>query len=69
MTHEIRLKTKLYNLLERLDLSYDEAEHALGLYAHNKRFDKDLDAHYNVDDDVIDEDWDEWEIPSIYKEN
>ena len=60
MTHELRLKTKLYNLLERLDLSYDEAEHALSLYAHNKRFDKELDAHYNVDNDMIDEDWDEW---------
>jgi hypothetical protein len=60
MTYELRLKTKLYNLLERLDLSYDEAEHALSLYAHNKRFDKELDAHYNVDNDTIDEDWDEW---------
>ena len=69
MTHELRLETKLYNLLERLDLSYDEAEHALSLYAHNKRFDKELDAHYNLDNETIDEEWDEWEIPSIYKEN
>ena len=61
MTHELRLKTKLYNLLERLDLSYDEAEHALSLYAHNKKFDKDLDDAYNVNnDDIIDEDWDDW---------
>ena len=49
MTYELRTKTKLYNLLERLDLSYDEAEHALSLYAHNKKFDKDLDDAYNVD--------------------
>jgi hypothetical protein len=47
--------------LERLDLSYDEAEHALSLYAHNKKFDKDLDDAYNVNnDDIIDEDWDDW---------
>jgi hypothetical protein len=45
----------------RLDLSYDEIEHALSLYAHNKKFDKDLDDAYNVhNDDIIDEDWDDW---------
>ena len=61
MTHELRTKTKLYSLLERLDLSYDEAAHALSLYAHNKKFDKDLDDAYNVNnDDIIDEDWDDW---------
>ena len=61
MTHELRTKTKLYSLLERLDLSYDEAEHELSLYAHNKKFDKDLDDAYNVNnDDIIDEDWDDW---------
>ena len=60
MTYELRTKTKLYSLMGRLDLSYDEIEHALSLYAHNKKFDKDLDAHYNVDNDTIDEDWDDW---------
>jgi len=31
------------------------------LYAHNKKFDKDLDDAYNVNnDDIIDEDWDDW---------
>ena len=42
MTYELRTKTKLYNLLERLDLSYDEAEHALSLYAHIKSLTKTL---------------------------
>ena len=61
MTYELRTKTKLYSLMGRLDLSYDETEHALSLYAHNKRFDKDLDDAYNVNnDDIIDEDWDDW---------
>ena len=61
MTYELRTKTKLYSLMGRLDLSYDEIEHALSLYAHNKKFDKDLDDAYNVNnDDIIDEDWDEW---------
>jgi len=61
MTYELRTKTKLYSLMGRLDLSYDEIEHALSLYAHNKRFDKDLDDAYNVNnDDIIDEDWDDW---------
>ena len=26
----------------------------------NKKFDKDLDDAYNVDNDTIDEDWDDW---------
>jgi len=60
MTFELRTKTKLYSLMERLDLSYDEIEHALSLYAHNKKFDNDIDKHYNVDNDMIDEDWDDW---------
>ena len=61
MTHELQLKEKLYSLMERLGLSYDETEHALSLYAHNKKFDKDLDDAYNVNnDDIIDEDWDDW---------
>ena len=61
MTHkdmfdEIRLNT----FVKRLGLSIDEVEHALSLYAHNKTFDKELDEHYNVDNDMIDDDWDEW---------
>jgi hypothetical protein len=61
MTHkdmfdEIRLNT----FVKRLGLSIDEVEHALSLYAHNKRFDKELDEYYNVDNDTIDEDWDDW---------
>jgi len=61
MTHkdmfdEIRLNT----FVKRLGLSIDEVEHALSLYAHNKKFDNDLDKHYNVDNDMIDDDWDEW---------
>ena len=62
MTHkdmfdEIRLNT----FVKRLGLSIDEVEHALSLYAHNKRFDKELDEHYNVNnDEIIDEDWDDW---------
>ena len=69
MTHkdmfdEIRLNT----FVKRLGLSIDEVEHALSLYAHNKKFDKDLDAHYNVDNDMIDEDWDDWH-PNDLQEN
>ena len=61
MTYELRTKTKLYSLMGRLDLSYDEIEHALSLYAHNKKFDKELDEAYNVNnDEIIDEDWDDW---------
>ena len=48
MTHkdmfdEIRLNT----FVKRLGLSIDEVEHALSLYAHNKKFDKELDAYVN----------------------
>jgi hypothetical protein len=41
-------EVKLYSLVKRLGLSIDEAEHALSLYAHNKKFDKELDEAYNV---------------------
>ena len=56
MTHkdifdEIRLNT----FVKRLGLNIDEVEHALSLYAHNKKFDKELDKHYNLDDDVIED--------------
>ena len=62
MTHSSMIdEIKLYSLVQRLGLSIDEAEHALSLYAHNKKFDKDLDDAYNVhNDDIIDEDWDHW---------
>jgi len=62
MTHSSMIdEVKLYSLVQRLGLSIDEAEHALSLYAHNKKFDKDLDDAYNVNnDDIIDEDWDDW---------
>ena len=70
MTHkdifdEIRLNT----FVKRLGLSIDEVEDALIAYVQNKKFDNDLDEVYNVDNDMIDEEWDQWEIPSIYKEN
>ena len=61
MTHSSMIdEVKLYSLVQRLGLSIDEAEHALSLYAHNKTFDKELDEHYNVNNDTIDDDWDEW---------
>jgi hypothetical protein len=46
--------------MQKLGLTVEEAQHAMSLYANNKKFDNELDTAYNVDNDVIDDDWDEW---------
>ena len=70
MTHRsIFDEIALHTYMKKLGLTVDEAQHAMSLYANNKKFDNELDTAYNVEDDVIDEDWDTWEFPSIYKEN
>ena len=70
MTHRsIFDEIALHTYMQKLGLTVEEAQHAMSLYANNKKFDNELDAAYNVDDDVIDEEWDTWEFPSIYKEN
>ena len=69
MTHRsIFDEIALHTYMQKLGLTVEEAQHAMSLYANNKKFDNELDATYNVDDDVIDEEWDTWEFPSIYKE-
>ena len=69
MTHRsIFDEIALHTYMQKLGLTVEEAQHAMSLYANNKKFDNELDAAYNVDDDVIDEEWDTWEFPSIYKE-
>ena len=70
MTHRsIFDEIALHTYMQKLGLTVEEAQHAMSLYANNKKFDNELDTAYNVEDDVIDEDWDTWEFPSIYKEN
>tara|TARA_Y100000310_G_scaffold101034_1_gene98932 strand:+ start:1719 stop:1931 length:213 start_codon:yes stop_codon:yes gene_type:complete len=69
MTHRsIFDEIALHTYMQKLGLTVEEAQEAMSLYANNKKFDNELDATYNVDDDVIDEEWDTWEFPSIYKE-
>ena len=70
MTHRsIFDEIALHTYMQKLGLTVEEAQHAMSLYANNKKFDNELADVYNVEDDVIDEDWDTWEFPSIYKEN
>jgi len=69
MTHRsIFDEIALHTYMQKLGLTVDEAQEAMRLYANNKKFDNELDEVYNIDNDVIDEEWDTWEFPSIYKE-
>ena len=61
MTHRsIFDEIALHTYMKKLGLTVDEAQEAMSLYANNKKFDNDIDNVYNVDNDVIDDDWDEW---------
>ena len=61
MTHRsIFDEIALHTYMNKLGLTVDEAQEAMSLYANNKKFDNDIDNVYNVDNDVIDDDWDEW---------
>ena len=61
MTHRsIFDEIALHTCMQKLGLTVDEAQHAMILYASNKKFDNELDTEYNVDNDVIDDEWDEW---------
>jgi hypothetical protein len=69
MTHRSMFdEIALHTYMQKLRLTVDEAQEAMRLYANNKKFDNELDEVYNIDNDVIDEEWDTWEFPSIYKE-
>ena len=61
MTHRsIFDEIALHTYMKKLGLTVDEAQEAMSLYANNKKFDNELDEVYNVDNDVIDDEWDEW---------
>ena len=61
MTHRsIFDEIALHTYMQKLGLTVDEAQEAMSLYANNKKFDNELDEVYNVDNDVIDDVWDEW---------
>ena len=61
MTHRsIFDEIALHTYMQKLRLTVDEAQEAMRLYANNKKFDNDVDDVYNVDNDVIDDEWDEW---------
>ena len=61
MTHRsIFDEIALHTYMKKLGLTVDEAQHAMSLYANNKKFDNDIDTVYNVGNDVIDDEWDEW---------
>jgi len=61
MTHRsIFDEIALHTYMQKLGLTVEEAQHAMSLYANNKKFDNELADVYNVDNDVIDDDWDEW---------
>lgn len=61
MTHRsIFDEIALHTYMQKLGLTVEEAQHAMSLYANNKKFDNELDTAYNVDNDVIDDEWDEW---------
>jgi hypothetical protein len=61
MTHRsIFDEIALHTYMQKLGLTVEEAQHAMSLYANNKKFDNELEKAYNVDNDVIDDDWDEW---------
>ena len=61
MTHRsIFDEIALHTYMQKLGLTVDEAQQAMSLYANNKKFDNELDEVYNVDNDVIDDEWDEW---------
>jgi hypothetical protein len=61
MTHRsIFDEIALHTYMKKLGLTVDEAQDAMSLYVNNKKFDNELEKAYNVDNDVIDDDWDEW---------
>ena len=61
MTHRsIFDEIALHTYMKKLGLTVDEAQEAMSLYANNKKFDNDIDNVYNVGNDVIDYEWDEW---------
>ena len=61
MTHRsIFDEIALHTYMQKLGLTVEEAQHAMSLYVNNKKFDNELEKAYNVDNDVIDDDWDEW---------
>ena len=61
MTHRsIFDEIALHTYMQKLGLTVDEAQEAMSLYANNKKFDNELDEVYNVDNDEIDDEWDEW---------
>jgi len=61
MTHRSMFdEIALHTYMQKLRLTVDEAQEAMRLYANNKKFDNELDEVYNIDNDVIDDDWDEW---------
>tara|TARA_E500000318_G_scaffold93846_1_gene93055 strand:- start:740 stop:940 length:201 start_codon:yes stop_codon:yes gene_type:complete len=61
MTHRsIFDEIALHTYMQKLGLTVDEAQEAMSLYANNKKFDNDIDTVYNVGNDVIDDEWDEW---------
>jgi len=61
MTHRsIFDEIALHTYMKKLGLTVDEAQEAMSLYANNKKFDNDIDTVYNVGNDVIDDEWDDW---------
>tara|TARA_X000001382_G_C3070562_1_gene147316 strand:+ start:279 stop:479 length:201 start_codon:yes stop_codon:yes gene_type:complete len=61
MTHRsIFDEIALHTYMQKLGLTVDEAQEAMSLYANNKKFDNDIDTVYNVGNDLIDDEWDEW---------
>ena len=61
MTHRSMFdEIALHTYMQKLRLTVDEAQEAMRLYANDKKFDNELDEVYNIDNDVIDDEWDEW---------